>query len=168
MSYKSERKHIIKLLVVKYEGCSESKISNFVMLAHSVRAGCWYGSRGWTIPLILCYLLLPCDRWQQRGSLKNVIWHESAHEAKMCHWIPPCGKSSTHWCLLNVFGDQTVDVSTGWQWVVHFSSSDSDMKDKPCSGWLCTIITWQNEEHLHQLILTYQLMVVYVLKNSVL
>ena len=28
-------------------------------------------------------------------------------------------------CLLNVYGDQTVDVSTVRQWVVHFSSGDS-------------------------------------------
>ena len=33
-----------------------------------------------------------------------------------------------HWCLLNVYGDQTVDVSTVRQWVVCFYSSDSNMK----------------------------------------
>ena len=26
-----------------------------------------------------------------------------------------------HWCLPNICGDQTVDVSTVRQWVVHFS-----------------------------------------------
>ena len=31
-----------------------------------------------------------------------------------------------HWCLLNVSGDQTVDVSTMRWWMVHFSSGDSD------------------------------------------
>ena len=31
--------------------------------------GCWYGSRGWTFPPIFHSVLLPCDRWQQRGSL---------------------------------------------------------------------------------------------------
>jgi len=31
-----------------------------------------------------------------------------------------------YWCLLNVYGDQTVDVSTESQWVVYISSSDSD------------------------------------------
>ena len=30
-----------------------------------------------------------------------------------------------HLCLLNGYGDQTVDVSTVMWWVVHFSSDDS-------------------------------------------
>ncbi len=37
-----------------------------------------------------------------------------------------------HQHLLNVSGDQTVDVSTVRQWMTCFSS---DMKDKPCSVW---------------------------------
>ena len=36
-----------------------------------------------------------------------------------------------HQCLLNVSGDQTVDVSTVKQWVVCFSSSDSDSGSPP-------------------------------------
>jgi len=28
------------------------------------------------------YMLLPCDRWQQRSSLRNGIWHESVYEEK--------------------------------------------------------------------------------------
>ena len=31
-----------------------------------------------------------------------------------------------HQCLLNVSGDQTVDVNTVRQWVVHFSTGSSD------------------------------------------
>ena len=46
-----------------------------------------------------------------------------------------------HRHLLNVYGDQTVDVSTVRQWVARFSSGDSDMKDKPCSGRPCTAVT---------------------------
>ena len=38
-------------------------------------------------------------------------------------------------CLLNTYGDQTVNVSTVRQWVVHFISGDSDMKDKPRAEW---------------------------------
>ena len=42
------------------------------MMAHNVRGGCWrYGSRGWTFPPILRYMLLLHDRWQQRGSLSK-------------------------------------------------------------------------------------------------
>lgn len=38
-----------------------------------------------------------------------------------------------HRCLLNIHRDQRVDVSTVKQWVLRFSSSDTDLKDKPCS-----------------------------------
>jgi len=57
-----------------------------------------------------------------------------------------------HRRLLNVCGDQTVDVSTVRQWVARFSSGDSDVKDKPRSGRPCTAVTPRNEERLDQLI----------------
>jgi transposase len=57
-----------------------------------------------------------------------------------------------HRCLLNIYGDQTVDVSTVWQWVARFSSGDSDVKDKPRSGWPCRDVTPRNEERLDQFI----------------
>jgi len=57
-----------------------------------------------------------------------------------------------HQCLPNVYGDQTVDVSTVRQWVVHFSGGDSDVKDKPWSRHSCTAVTSWNEEHLNQFI----------------
>jgi len=46
-----------------------------------------------------------------------------------------------HRHLLNVYGDQTVDVSTVRWWVAHFSSGDSDVKDKPRSRRPCTAVT---------------------------
>jgi transposase len=57
-----------------------------------------------------------------------------------------------HQCLLNVYEDQTVDVGTVRQWVAHFSSGDSDVKDKPRSGRPCTTVIPRNKEHLDQLI----------------
>jgi len=57
-----------------------------------------------------------------------------------------------HRCLLNIYGDQTVDVNTVRWWVAHFSSGDSDMKDKPRSGQPCTAVTPRNKERLDQLI----------------
>jgi len=57
-----------------------------------------------------------------------------------------------HRRLLNVYGDQTVDVSTVRRWVVRFSSGDSDVKDKPRSGRPCTAVTPRNKERLDQLI----------------
>jgi len=50
-----------------------------------------------------------------------------------------------HRHLLNVYGDQTVDVSTARRWVACFSSGDSDVKDKPRFGWPCTAVTPRNE-----------------------
>jgi hypothetical protein len=44
-----------------------------------------------------------------------------------------------------------VVVSTVKQWVVHFSSGDSDVKDKRRSRWPCTAVTLRNEERLDQL-----------------
>ena len=54
--------------------------------------------------------------------------------------------------LLNVYGDQTVDVGTVRRWVALFSSGDSDVKDKPRSGRTSTAVTPRNEERLDQLI----------------
>ena len=59
-----------------------------------------------------------------------------------------------HGHLLNVSGDQTVDVSTVMQWMARFCKGDSDMKDKPCSRQPCTAVTPWNEvflsTHLHK------------------
>ena len=44
---------------------------------------------------------------------------EFLHEEKM---VP----IDIHWHLLNVYGDQTVHMSTVRRWVVYFSSVDSD------------------------------------------
>ena len=57
-----------------------------------------------------------------------------------------------HRRLLNVYGDQTVDVSKVRQWVAHFSSGNSDVQDKPRSKRPCTAVTPRNEERLDQLI----------------
>ena len=54
--------------------------------------------------------------------------------------------------MINVDGDQTVDVCTVKWWVVHFSSGNSDMKDKLYSEHPCTADSPENEEHLYLLI----------------
>ena len=94
-----------------------------------------------------------------RGAVWQIgIWHGNVYEAKVCHWIPPCKKMAPidiHQQLLDVSGDQAVDVSTVRQWVVSFSSDDSSMKNKPRSRWPRTAVTPQNEEHLDHLIHVY-------------
>ena len=56
-----------------------------------------------------------------------------------------------HRHLLNIYEDQTVNMSAVRWWVVRFSSGDGNMKDKPCSGQPCTAVTPQNAKRLDQL-----------------
>lgn len=57
-----------------------------------------------------------------------------------------------HWYLLNVYGDHTMNVRTVRWWIMHFSSGNRDMCNKPHSGQHCTTVNPQNEKHLDQLI----------------
>ena len=90
-----------------------------------------------------------CVTSGSRGAVWQIgLWHGGTYEAKVCKLIPPCGKKialiDIHWCLLSIYGDQTVDVSTVGQWVVLFSNEDSNMKYKSHSGWLCKFLQAQN------------------------
>ena len=100
---------------------------------------------------------------------QNGIWHESAHEAKVCHlfhslWKNKMAPIDIHRLLLNIYGECTVDVSTVRQWVVRFSSDNSNSGMSPLVQIFMSIacrflfITGKNA----------QLVVVTVLKNSVL
>jgi len=74
-----------------YKECSKSNVY-FIMLARDIRGRWWWcGSRGGIFPPIFHSILLPSDRWQQRGSLTkwNLTWK--------CHWILLCGKNGSHW-----------------------------------------------------------------------
>ena len=51
-----------------------------------------------------------------------------------------------HRRLLNVYGDQTVDVSTVRRWVACFSSGDSDVKDKSRSRRPCTAASFHGNK----------------------
>ena len=84
---------------------------------------------------------------------QNGIWHGSASEAKMCHWIPPRGKNCTLWHS-SVLAEHLWRPNSGYEhseeWVVCFSSGNGSVKDKPWSGWPCTAVTSWNEELLDQ------------------
>jgi len=138
---------------VKHKGCSESNDSSFIILAQDVRSGCWWYGRSWTFPPTSHYILLTCDKGQERSSLtwKRVMKQRSVTE--FFH-VGKITLTDIHQHLLNVSGDQTVDVNTVRWWVVCFSSGDRHVKDKPCSGWPWTAAAPQNEEHLDQLIST--------------
>ena len=71
----------------------------------------------------------------------------------------------THQCLVNIYGDQTVDVSTVRGWLVHSSSGDSGIKDHdPDSHAQLS----HHEERLDQFPHMNWLMVAKALKNFVL
>ena len=98
--------------------CSEGNVSYFIMLADNIRGGCWwYSSRGWTFPPIFCYILLLCNRWQQRGSLTE--WHLTWK----CGWSKGGSLNSSMQKIVaplkfNVNGDQWVWAQWGCGWCV--------------------------------------------------
>ena len=53
----------------------------------------WYSSSSWTLPPISCYILLPCDRWQQRSSL---TWKHRWSKGVSLN-SPVQKKNGTHW-----------------------------------------------------------------------
>jgi len=151
---------------LKYEGCSKSSASCFIMSAHGVRSGCgWYGSRDSTFPPVLHYVLLLCDGWQKRDSL---IKHGSVYEAKVCHWIPPCGTNEhpltfidTYWTFMGTKQWMCTQWGSGR---CCFYSGDSGSGAPPpvqilvSTACMLLVIAGKNA----------QLMVVTTLKNSVL
>jgi len=79
------------------EAAPKVMLPTFILLAHNVRGGCWrYGSRGWTFLTIFYYMLLLCDRWQQRGSLTEwrftwkCVWNKgmSLNSSMPRRWYP--------------------------------------------------------------------------------
>ena len=79
--------------------------------------GCWwYGSRRWTFLLIFCVILL-FDRWQYKGRQTDRM----ASGTEVCMQqryvtdllgTEKISPTDIHWHLLNIYGDQTVDVNT--------------------------------------------------------
>jgi len=93
MSMGKYKRFCYNTCILMYEGCSKSNASYFIMLTHNLRGGClWYSSRVWTFLPTFHYTLF-CDKWHWQ----NGIWHGCVYEAKVCHWIPTCGKNVTNW-----------------------------------------------------------------------
>ena len=99
----------------KFKGCSENNASCFILLAHNVRYGYWCcGSRGWTFPQVFHFVVvwqMAAEGWADTMASDMEVWmeqrcgNEFLHEAKN---VP----TDIHQCLLNAYGDWTVDVST--------------------------------------------------------
>ena len=83
---------------LKYDACSESNASYFIMLAHDFGSRWWwYGSRGWTIPPILLHVLAV---WQMagRGQPDKIVSEMEGQMRQRC--VPEfvhAEKNGTHW-----------------------------------------------------------------------
>jgi len=105
-------------------------------------------------------LLLPCNRWQQRGSLTKWRLTWKCYEAKLCHWIPPWRKNGTHWhssmpaeCLWrSTSGCEHSEALPNAQWAVRFSCGNSGSGSPPLmqmfTGAACRLlfIASENEQ----------------------
>mgnify|MGYP001858769923 FL=1 len=116
-----------KETVHKYEGCSRSNVSYFILLAHGIRGRWrWYSSRDWTFlqyPIIYCCYATDGSRgavWQTVSNVevhvKQRCWIEFLHAEKMTS--TECHSPDAHQRLLDVDGDQTVDVNIVRQWCI--------------------------------------------------
>ena len=112
---------------------------------------CWrYSSRGWTFPPRFCYILLLCDKWQQRGCLTE--WHLTWK----CKWskrVAPRRRSDTHGHSL-MLAEHFWRPSSGcehrevvgaafqqrWQWVTSTGADfyEHGMQALVRSRWNCT------------------------------
>jgi len=103
----------------------------FIMLAHSIKGRCfWYGSRGWTFPPTFYYILLLCDRWQQRSSLAKwcLTWESEWNKdvelnSSMKKWHP-LTFINTCWTFMET--RQLMWTQWGHEWPFHFSRGNSD------------------------------------------
>jgi len=91
-------------------GASTSKISVTTKVAPKLMTPillCWpttteadVGDMAVEVEPSLQYSVKFCCRAtdDSRGAVwQNCIWHGSVYEAKVCNWIPPCGKNWTQW-----------------------------------------------------------------------
>ena len=94
---------------------------------------------------------------------RNDVWLGKVYEAKVYHWMPSRGKNCTHWHLL-ILVECLWRSKSGYEhseeWVVYFSTGDSDVKDKLQSGWQCATVAPWNEELLGLFIHTYWLFMI--------
>jgi len=91
--------HVPSYVILKYIQGLLLMAPNLLCWSTWSKADWWYGSRSSAFPPIFCLILLPCNRWQQRG---NGIWHWSAYEENGWSWFPLCRKNFTHWYSLTL------------------------------------------------------------------
>lgn len=117
------------------------------MFAHNIRGRWWCDSKGWTLPPIFCSTLLR-DGWKQKSCLRKChltlkcVWSRGA-ELNSFMW-EKMAPIDILWHLLNMYGDQKVDVSTvraGWCISAVMTVTWKSLKS--CSRQPCAAITPQ-------------------------
>jgi len=95
---------------------------------------------------------------------QNGIWHGSAYDVKVYYWISPCRKNGTH-SHLSTLTEYLWRPKSGCELseVVHFSSGNCDMEDKPRARQIFMSTTYK---FLFTAAKNAWLMVVAMLKNS--
>ena len=58
------------------------------------------------------------------------VHRKQKYDTEFLH-VEKMAPTDIHPCLVNVYGDQIAGVSTVRQWVVYFSSGDSDSRSPP-------------------------------------
>lgn len=60
--------------------------------------------------------MLLCEKWQQRDSLTKLVFDMEEHLKQRCgtkfFHVKKTAHTDVYWCLQNIYGEQTVDVST--------------------------------------------------------
>ena len=90
----------LSIALGKYEGCSESNGSYLLCWPMTTEADA--GGMAVQVEPFHQYSVTCCCHVTEssRGAVwQNGIWLGNVHEAKVWDWVPPCGKSGTHWYL---------------------------------------------------------------------
>ena len=116
-----------------FDFCSKSNASHCIMLIHfmsevytSSMAVDAEPSHQYSITF--CCSATGGNRW---AVWENDVRCGNVNGTNVWHWISPCelkkkiASTDIHWCLLNVYGNQSMDVITVRCWVVRFSSGGS-------------------------------------------
>ena len=93
------------IFLLIYKGCSKSNASYFIMLAHNISGECWwYGSTRQVEPSHQ-HSIPDKTAADMEVLMKQRCVIEFHHEKKIA-------STDLHQCLLNIYGDHTVDMST--------------------------------------------------------
>jgi len=63
------------------------------------------------IPFVFCCHVTDGSRGE---AWQSYVWYGSVYQAKVCHWITPCGKNGTNWHSL-MLAEHSWRPNSGWE-----------------------------------------------------